>query len=441
MKNSNHVRIHTLVPHPVPHLDEVGQAVIALEYGAGHFGIDRDFKVAPEWITDKCLDECMAEGKLPLGQLKGEMDDKDARGQRIEGMCSSLRMAQYLKVSDRPELDHIISEILRLDGTGTANRMDLSKLIKMGNDTKPASFQPTMFKTAMKAVKVLIAYKRAGWEKAPEFKLDLIQFFRDRYPDIAPKVRSEIERNLKGQENCTDLFGLPYIAGAMRQIGQSNEDVEEFLMFAVDLLVTDQIVFGEALVELSEKNAVKSIRRLFTPWTDKTYEMVIVHSENPNVAKAARAMFGAAVVVVRRQSGNVSIMLNVQAGLEYSMLRALIRIYEATPNYAAVAKLSLYERTGCIPQVKNWFMEKSFLLNGSLHIPAEPTRISDEELTNAIMLAFSFKGVELFFRKKNLARKKISPEIRKEPSKKSQNIPTPEESVKAVEELFVQAEL
>lgn len=401
--------IHTLMPHPGPHLDEAVESVLAKRFG-GHLFIGiRDAAVKPGTAEGSELDN-LRKGILLLGQGRGLFDDKDAGGKRIEGTCCALRMADYLEKGGCPELIKLYRAVNRVDGSATASGTDLSTLMKNAIDSFPDHLHPAIFVWAEQGVRAIVDYLflAAASQKAGR-TVPCIGFVRPTTvlermirdgsigdPDIIARMRRSLASSEKQIENCIEVS---YIMRAMKAVGMPNEAAIEWLYTGLLKMAQQQEQYQSAIREIREHGKAYPIS---PRWEGDEISLVLIRSSNPQAAKASRAKeFQHAVCIVRRPGGTVAVMPNGFNRLDMRAIWSLIRINEAPAESRKSAAFARYSVEGNIPEAPNWhMMANGAALNGSNHIMAVPTTLSDDALVEIVRVGFTDEAVRLFSQKR-----------------------------------------
>jgi len=375
------LHIREINPHPGPHLDEVVAAVLARRYGGDKIVIAPDAKVVPCMLEGSETENLM-EGRLPLGQLRGLFDDKDQNGERVLGVCCTTRMATFLGLRHRQQLQNLFNAVNRVDSTNTASRTDLSSFIKQMMDAVPSESHPGVFAWAEQGVNAIIDCLNLSVRPACTDYVKPLTVFNSMIQSgliVDQQVKGRMIRLLinseKQVENCLELS---YVARAMKAAGVPDHVVVNWLEMGLGNYVAQMIQYSAAIEE------VKVTKPYLIPRQPRAeVKGILIRSDNTQVAKASRGPdFQYALCIVRRSSGHVSIMVNEHDNLDMRGIWALIRLEETPVEKRAEATWEDYCLPGNHPNAPHWHMMKQgTALNGSNHIKVKKvTELSDEAL-------------------------------------------------------------
>ncbi len=133
--------VNTIVTHRRPHIDEIVAIVLLRAYGEKKFpGIKNAtlaFWDAGSANTDnKSWKQHHREGRVLIGVGGSCFDEHpSATNDRKDGHCAATLVAQYLGISDLPELEQLLRYTLNNDTKGGNNPFDLAALTNLMNKT------------------------------------------------------------------------------------------------------------------------------------------------------------------------------------------------------------------------------------------------------------------------------------------------------------------
>ena len=399
MKQVNIVRI---VPHPLPHLDEIVSAEFARKFGGRILIGVESAPIIPQTLTGS-EDEALAKGDLPLGQLYGIFDDKvKGTGQRKPKTCCAMEMAKVLGIETDERLEKLFKAVIRVDGSATASPSDLSSLLKAAFEGFPEVLHPKIAEWGAKGVRAIIEtliqsngvpatdtiYVHPAYVLEEMVKREMVT-----HGAIIDRMRRMVHGSVRQIDNCLELS---FISRAMAAMGVGHEEVIEWITTALDQCIKLQVQFLDAVKE------VQVARRYpIDPRFDRDHlAMVLIRSGNSQVAKASRAEPNRiAVCAVRRDSGNIAIIPNAVNRLDMRLVWALIRLHETAPERRHLADLGQYIVTGNHPEAPHWhMMENGATLNGSRAIKSKPSTLGDDLITKIIRIGFTADGIYEFNR-------------------------------------------
>lgn len=397
--------IKRTVPHLGPHFDEALAETLAIRYGGLNISFVDNVPVVPEQL--ECTEaEALARGDLPLGQLKGIFDDKYPDGKRMPRTSCAFRMAGYLGISKRPELQKLFRAVNRVDGTATASRSDLSSMMKDAINSFPQSAHPVIFRWATRACHAIIKYLTIVDEiETRTQKLVCNDFVRPtavleamisdgvtNNPGIIDRMRHLVTSSEKQLENCIEIS---FVMRAMKVTGISDDDAMEWLYMGLSKCIQQQEDRLRAIEEIKRNGKPFQIK---SRWNGDKLTGLLIRSDNLQIANASRdRQFQYAVCIVRRSGRNVAIMPNGFDRLDMRAAWALIRLEETPIDLRKAALFESYMVTGNHPAAPHWhMMENGAALNGSNHITAVPTTLSDETLVGIVRNGFITRAQEIF---------------------------------------------
>ena len=392
-------KIVEINPHEGPHFDEAVAARLARRYGAEMFIGVETAKAVPKAL-EGTEEENLSNGHMPLGQLRGSLDDKDhVTGERNrDGFCCAMKMAQKIGIDKMPELSKLFRAVNRVDGSATASKTDISSLMKMANKCSTKDWHPEIFAWAEEAVDTIIDYLILEYRAKAEGKsIDCTDYVKPSTVisemigngDITDKTVIALMRDMaKASEaqigNCIESA---FISRAMKATGKSDAVALNWLSTGFSKFAQQQGDFQKALVEI-KKNGVD--HEIDPRWPGDSMKAVFIKSDNMQIAEASRSpQFKYAVCVVRRSTGNVAIIPNQFNRLNTTGLLALIRMEETPKELRKDADYNVYSELGTIPTVPHWHgMSGGLILNGSNFIKAEPTTLDDAVIMTAVKIGF-----------------------------------------------------
>jgi len=129
-------KIHTIVTHPRPHLDEVVGIVLLRTYGREIYpGIENaeikfcDAGMTPEGKSWKQLEK---EGVVLIGIGGGRFDEHPTQNkERVEMECAASLVAKYLGINEEPWLAKLMKYTCNNDTKGGVNPFDLAAMMNL----------------------------------------------------------------------------------------------------------------------------------------------------------------------------------------------------------------------------------------------------------------------------------------------------------------------
>jgi hypothetical protein len=137
-KNNKKNRIHTIVTHFKPHLDEIVAIWLCRKYSSKMWAPGADKAEVILWghgqarPDERTAEELERDGHVLIGVCGGMFDEHPKR----EGECAATLMAKYLKVDRYTELKNILKFTLRTDLKGD-QPFGLADMVRTLNESHP----------------------------------------------------------------------------------------------------------------------------------------------------------------------------------------------------------------------------------------------------------------------------------------------------------------
>ena len=399
-------------PHDGFHWDEVLEDAVAEVYGNRLFLGIATAEVRPGAYEGTELEQ-LQQGTLVYGQCQGYFDDKGPDGKRLENTCAALRMAEYLGVENNMELVKPLVATLDGDQGGSNRPLAAGALVRNAVNSTPTSEHPKVFIWARKAADAIIGYqvkliearKGGGRFECLDFvqPADVFQALIKKRADAKDPIPQPIVLRMRGQisgsnnqiEHCLELA---HIARAMAATGVSKEAAAVWINSALEYTVQVNCEYRRATAFI-HGNGGKDF-----PLPKGWQGLLVSPNDNAEVGKASRSSserageHGFAVCVTRSRSGNVAVLLNVDAKIDPKGIRALIRLQELLAlkptmpedkwkEAVGSATFEGYSVPGNHASAPHWHMtEEGNCLNGSLGRLAPASKLKDDIIVLAVRL-------------------------------------------------------
>jgi hypothetical protein len=180
-----------------------------------------------------------------------------------------------------------------------------------------------------------------------------------------------------------NAFELPALIKAMWAVGKSEDEVVAVANCIYETICNQAEGFAKASADFKKA----SIRKLRTA-QGQIVVMVYGFSDSPEFGKYARSK-GMGIVIWMNSSGNVTIHTQHILKLDLGPVVRAIRILELTAAHEKVPTDNNYLASGgAIAECLNWYFHTGggMIMNGSMTHAALPTRVSLEEIANAVIL-------------------------------------------------------
>lgn len=209
-------------------------------------------------------------------------------------------------------------------------------------------------------------------------------------PALETILRFVANNDLKGSAHP---FDLAYIIKLMNSFYSNKpERVINWATKALEAKYQEQFsFFSEAKEEFEQKAEIDEIK-MNNGRGERVLKIVIIVSDNENIAKYARSHFGckAAVVIQKQTTGNVQIYVNKQYGLRLHDVAQMIRLEEQKIKGLVETTdwKELSSEGNKVKGVKEWYYHKGLeaLLNGSLTAKVPPTSLPLERIRELVKL-------------------------------------------------------
>ena len=207
-------------------------------------------------------------------------------------------------------------------------------------------------------------------------------------PALETILRFVVNNDLKGQSHP---FGLAYFIKLMHV--SYPDEPKRVINWAVEALETkyhEQFsFFYQARKDYEQKAEIDEV----TLTNGRVFRVVTVISDNENFSKYARFR-GAAVVIQKKNSGNIQIYTNRRFGLTLYDTTQIIRLEEAKAKGVVITKdWKILSSEGKVEGAEEWYFHHKMqvLLNGSLTATkVPPTRILLEKIREFVKLGINY---------------------------------------------------
>lgn len=322
--------------HAAPHLEEIVGAELLERYGTAEF------------LAAHC-----PLGIIYVGVFGEEFDEHPANGDgRKENECAATLLAKALGVEARPELQELLTYVLRNDLKANDEKNGLATMVNMLHRQFPNE-PARVINWALLAIGAKINAK----ERTKEFNRDyFVRLLNEQNPDKAEVA----------------VVWLQTITEAEKLQDQA---------------------FQAAIVEIKEK---AKITEIIGP-NKRKLRLLVIESDNNEMGRASRFQGGgnADIVVQKRSSGQVTIHSNRKNNLKFFALARILRFEEQKAG--GEVTVTNWRELSNEGMMFGWYFhhQGQFLLNGSITAPATPpTKLSLARIEELIAIAVNPDGFE-----------------------------------------------
>jgi len=301
------IPVQQIVVHKDPHLDELMAIFLLRRFGEAYFPGVKTAKVRfTDHLTVLPDSEFDRDGILPIGCGGGRFDEHRGELERLPNECSTTLVAKYLPdVYKNPSLRPLIDEVLRCDTDDGVKNTELAEIIKLDNRQSDKSPDIVVI-WGLKAIEAIYMHTKMNYTApAGEMSLrDIFNKFKGRNRFKPGPALDSTERFVKGSTTRKDasLTELGHVVECLYRSGviSNSDEVEEWVLFALDRLYRDQVAFWEAVEEVRSRGDHFVVRALLRG-QEVNLKAVMIHSQSKLVARAARtkASGGSQIVIVR----------------------------------------------------------------------------------------------------------------------------------------------
>ncbi len=378
-----------VIMHKAPHLDEIVAYYLLKTYGGLNVPIrfvDTDI-IGTEADHDR-------NGALPIGCGESCRFNEHRKGiERMNGQCATTLVAEFLGISDRPEIKRLIEEVLKFDTESGCPPTHLAELVKVANRAivSDYNFVVNWVSIALKAVIQNEQYPFVallGEKNLVDFvkaiDADGKHFSEDK------RVREHIFRIAHDSMRRSDRFILELapVLKNMQRLPYGPDVIGNWIETPLMQITADQIQFLK-LSDQYEKREMVSVRTL-DDRGEFLLKLLVIESDDLQAPRAARYA-GADIVLCRNSKGNVMISIDTRIpDISLSNVIRMIRWMDIPKNYNGVEPSWLdlgVPGAHELPVLAHWYYFKKAeqIFNGSQTHSAPPTKIPTRVLVEAIM--------------------------------------------------------
>lgn len=364
--------------HYRPHIDEIYAYFLLLLFGDKFFPGIRSAKLifikdghVPSWM--KPLEY------VALGFGGGRFDEHaTATTERKKKATCTTLVAEFLGVSQLPEVAYTLEHVYRNDMTGRGTGQDLMAGIRT---------LYSYFENPSEGDQVLVI----NWV------VNGLQVLYDLIKDYS--LDSEVAKKL---ENIKAPLQLPFIEFAMRKMQISEDAILSWKNILEEPMTEEKKLFDLAVEEFAASGKTSFINRK----NGKKLKLAVVVSDNPRMKRYLTSKkFGADIVVLKNSKGNVSIFSQLYRGEDIvSALRVEER--KGDPKAIQVGFSQLRAETcgsADCPSDQIWYHQLLFtekkndvttvvdrrrggsnIFNGSLTKEVPPTKLGLEKIVDIV---------------------------------------------------------
>ncbi len=377
------------------HQDEVVAYALVRMFGEEYFPGVQDATIV-YLADDPCetQDEADRNGDVDLGIGRDRRFNEHLFGcdeERMDNECCATLVAGYLEVADLPYLSRLLTEVLACDTGKKCLPHRLADLIKAGHRHHHDNEDGTVFNWALTAISAVMICERDHPEKAPS-ELTLQQIFDqvgedlcEGNPDAFGVLGQYVEKSMELKDEC--VIEMAHIVECLCRTA-ALKDTIDWVMFALDLLLKDQIEFQKVRAMIAKIDPI-SIPVNYCGRREYV-KLVVCQTDSPAASKAARSL-GMEIVLVRQSSGNCQILTADRFRAKMENLVRMLRFTETEEGDRCNAD---WQGLGCVGnhyQVGNWYFFKGrSIFNGSDTHAARPTRTALRHIVDMIKRAFCY---------------------------------------------------
>src|SRR3989338_8679692 len=342
------IQIDEEVIHVDPHLDEIEARREVHKYGGKHLSGNKNSRLRFSRDLPALGDDHFDNEKiLPYGCGGGRFDEhnKGQDGGRLPDQCCTTLVAEYLGIRSSV-IKPLIDEVLFCDQRSGVLDTQLASLVKVAHRSLPGSNQKVVnwASTALDAVDRQLTYKYesvASQSSLLQFLEALEKHDPTRYgsdPRARKSLETKLRRSMGRTDKLTDLANIVrcFYSTAVLE----GADITEWVWFAFDRIFDDQILFWQAIDDCQSKDKIdpealpRPVREYVEALVDNRgtmdLRMILLHSDNPHAASAARHEKGAGaeIVFIRKSTGHIAVFVNQNLRLTVSNVVRMLRFLE-----------------------------------------------------------------------------------------------------------------
>lgn len=395
------IPIDEILTHVRLHLDEIVGIYLLRGYGEAFFpGISQcgiRFVESDLIGTDEQFDH---EKKLPIGCGGTEtshcrFNEHVSEYERLPGACATSLIADYLTIVDMPCLQRLLQEVLRCDTERGSTSTMLAELVKTDH-RRNDGLSSDVINWVFVAISAIISQETYHYAKV-QGEATLIQFFNlwlEKQNGIAAQIANRLGRLMSNSMDRMDerVTELSYIVAALSRNGTTNEQISEWLSFAFEAMLADQIAFAAELERVKKLTPISAKKDLGRS-RETTLRIMVVSGSTMYSQKAARYLRNDLILCIDR-SGNFQIHCNdAVTEMDLDNIVRMIRYLIMAKRGKSITARNMWNRLaqpGQYPDVKGlyYFMRGKTVLNGSLTHTAPVLPISKLELIEILRHAF-----------------------------------------------------
>jgi hypothetical protein len=405
-------RLHTIITHRDPDIDEIEAIRILKRHGEKTYpGVSEAVvkTVGKRDSVGKNVDELEAEGTLCVGIGGGRFDEHPFGDRtRRDGECAATLVAKYIGADQNPALRANIAYALKRNYSADTGEFEIAPLAKLafrylshsGDASKDAEMENQILSScffllnAVEDNETALTSGKAPEKKAVKSMSEYItEWMLKRFsvPTSKDQVFYWIMQYAKKHGVADDgkvetSFDLADLVTLAQRFSYSEED----LVRAIDILL-DAIwhKYRNFFVDCKRDFDSPTTRGATIERGAEKFLVTSVLSSNPEIAKYCRSQYGRyAGVVIKRDptTGNTQIFFNQKYGLDPKPIARELRVAERkvkglTDNLDNETLVS----QGKVAGAEEWYFDGFQLLNGSHTADEVPTRLSREEVEQAVM--------------------------------------------------------
>ncbi len=355
--------------------------------------------------------------KLCADKTASRFDEHRADGQHgrlvLNGRvtCSTELVAEYLEITDKPEVNQLVEEVRWCDNTHEAPPGCLAEIIKAMHRSSPGHQGSLLVLFwALKVIDSIIICKKFGYAAGAN-EVSLAKLFTMAAGETMQTQNHRVMHYVQKHLGKTNRHKKPltltepgFMAAAVQRRGYALEttagNVSDWYREAVIAMVNDQIAFQEDYQFLK---GVPFIRvSAILNGRHKDLRLMAFQSDSSRIEKVARYT-GADLVLIRNSSGNICISIRSQPGLSLKSVTRMIRWLEL-PNEEKDTDWYELGMIGNHPLVPKWYyfeMGQKLFCGSFTHVE-EGTSIHFDALVDVMRHGFHPQGVRIWKNARNI---------------------------------------
>lgn len=377
----------TIVTHKKPHGDEICAISLLKRFRSGVFYNAPVHTVGSDEEAEKFAseNECIL-----LGIGGGPFDEHG----KDTGECSATLVAEYVNL-DPLKFFCLLEEVRAGDLTAGKRKTHLPEIIKVlyehHDEEDVCGWALVAYDTLLKGIleNRIPLVKRT--EIVQEVAVELLEEYSSQ-KHVLLRAWKEIQESVNNNKGT--LTELSTVAELLSQT--DSKLARDWLKFGLGAIFSRQIDFEEALKKIKESRQftvpfVKKEGNSNMKWCGE-FVGVFLRGQNSQFSRAFRSARGGCLdlAIVRNDDGHVQIFSRVEAKVPMELCVRVIRFAEARKRglVRTLESFGFEDRDPAIPQ---WFhfTKGGMIMNGSRsHPDVEVTRLSDDEILEAVKNAF-----------------------------------------------------